>query len=192
NVDVFAQDDWEVRRGLTLNLGARYEKQTSSPDNNVMPRTGFAWDVNRDGRTVIRGGYGRFYDQLFDNIPNTEDLFGIMGNFSITLTPTGNPGVFPAFPAVLSALPAGFGAALGRTVTLDLGALDPAARKTPYSDQFTIGVARELGPDLALKMDYTYLRGHDLFRTVDLTRPSAFDTTTGPIRTIAQADPTSP
>jgi hypothetical protein len=193
NVDLFAQDDWEVRRGFTLNLGARYEKQTSSPDNNnIMPRTGFAWDLNKNGRTVVRGGYGRFYDQLFDNIPNTEDLFGITGNFSITLTPTGNPGVFPTFPAVLSALPAGFGAALGRTVTLDLGALDPAARKTPYSDQFTIGVARELGPDLALKMDYTYLRGHDLFRTVDLNGPSAFDTTTGATRTIAQADLTRP
>ena len=70
NVDLFAQDDWEVRRGFTLNLGARYEKQTSSPDNNnIMPRTGFAWDLNEDGRTVVRGGYGRFYDQLFDNIP---------------------------------------------------------------------------------------------------------------------------
>jgi carboxypeptidase family protein len=193
NLDLFAQDDWEVRRGFTLNLGVRYEKQTSSPDNNnVMPRTGFAWDLNRDGRTVVRGGYGRFYDQLFDNIPNTEDLFGITGNFSITLTPTGNPGVFPTFPAVLSGLPAGFGAALGRTVTLDLGALDPAARKTPFSDQVTIGVARELREDLALNIDYTYLRGRDLFRTVDLNGPSAFDTTTGATRTIAQADATRP
>ena len=162
NVDLFGQDDWEVRRGFTLNLGVRYEKQTSSPDNNnIMPRTGFAWDLNRDGRTVVRGGFGRFYDQLFDNIPNTEDLFGIQGNFSITLTPNGNPGIFPVFPAVLSTIPPGFGASLGRTVTLNLGALDPPARKKPYSDQFTLGVSRELGPDLALKMDYTYLRGHD-------------------------------
>jgi hypothetical protein len=193
NVDLFAQDDWEVRRGFTLNLGARYEKQTSSPDNNnVMPRTGFAWDLNKNGRTVVRGGYGRFYDQLFDNIPNTEDLFGITGNFSITLTPGGNPGVFPTFPAVLSSLPPGFGAAIGRTVTLDLGALDPSARKTPFSDQVTIGVARQLQADVALTVDYTYLRGHDLFRTVDLNGPSAFDTTTGASRTVAQADATRP
>jgi hypothetical protein len=193
NVDLFGQDDWEVRRGFTVNLGMRYEKQTSSPDNNnIMPRTGFAWDLNKDGRTVVRGGYGRFYDQLFDNIPNTEDLFGIQGNFSITLTPGGNPGVFPIFPAVLSSLPAGFGAALGRTVTLDLGALDPAARKTPFSDQLTVGVARELRSDLALTVDYTYLRGRDLFRTVDLNGPGAFDPTTGATRTIAQADSTRP
>jgi hypothetical protein len=193
NVDLFAQDDWEVRRGFTLNLGARYEKQTSSPDSdNIMPRTGFAWDLNKDGRTVVRGGYGRFYDQLFDNIPNTEDLFGITGNFSVTLTPTGNPGVFPLFPAVFTSLPRGFGATLGRTVTLDLGALDPAARETPFSDQLTIGVAHALQADLALTVDYTYLRGRDLFRTVDLNGPSAFDTTTGATRTIAQADATRP
>jgi hypothetical protein len=193
NVDVFAQDDWEVRRGFTLNLGVRYERQTSSPDtNNIMPRTGFAWDLGQSGRTVIRGGYGRFYDQLFDNIPNVEDLFGIQGNFSITLTPTGNPGVFPTFPNVFSALPPGFGAALGRTVTLDLGALDPDARKTPYSDQFTIGVARELTSDIALTVDYTFLRGYDLFRTVDLNGPAPFDTTTGATRTVAAADATRP
>ena len=193
NVDLFAQDDWEVQRGFTLNLGARYERQTSSPDkNNIMPRTGFAWDTHKDGRMVVRGGYGRFYDQLFDNIPNTEDLFGITGNFSITLTPGGNPGVFPTFPTVLTSLPAGFGAVLGRTVTLDLGALDPSARKTPFSDQFTIGLAREIQSDLALTVDYIYLRGHDLFRTVDLNGPSAFDTTTGATRTVAQADATRP
>ena len=193
NVDLFAQDDWEVRRGFTLNLGVRYEKQTSSPDNNnIMPRTGFAWDTRRDGRTIVRGGYGRFYDQLFDNIPNVEDLFGITGNFSITLTPTGNPGVFPTFPNVLTALPSGFGAALGRTVTLDLGALDPAARKTPFSDQLTIGLAREIQSDVALTVDYIYLRGRDLFRTVDLNGPSAFDTTTGATRTVVQADATRP
>jgi hypothetical protein len=193
NVDLFGQDDWEVRRGFTLNLGVRYEKQTSSPDsNNIMPRTGFAWDLNKDGRTVIRGGYGRFYDQLFDNIPNTEDLFGIQGNFSILLTPGGNPGVFPTFPGVFPSLPPGASAALGRTVTLDLGALDPAARKTPYSDQATIGVARELRSDLALTIDYTYLRGRDLFRTIDLNGPTAFDTTNGATRTVAQADATRP
>src|SRR5262245_17111151 len=193
NVDVFGQDDWEVRRGLTLNLGMRYEKQTSSPDsNNIMPRTGFAWDLNKDGSTVVRGGYGRFYDQLFDNIPNTEDLFGIQGNFSITLTPGGNPGVFPTFPAVFPSLPPGAGAALGRTVTLDLGALDPAARKTPYSDQVTLGIARELTSNLALTADYIYLRGHDLFRTIDLNGPTAFDTTTGATRTVPQADATRP
>ena len=44
---VFAQDDWEVRRGLTLNLGVRWDMDTlfQGDNNNFAPRAGFAWNV---------------------------------------------------------------------------------------------------------------------------------------------------
>ena len=62
NSSVFAQDNWKVNRKLTLNLGMRYDDETiSSDNNNISPRLGFAYDPAGDSKTVIRGGYGWFY-----------------------------------------------------------------------------------------------------------------------------------
>jgi hypothetical protein len=85
---VYFQDDWNPRPGLTLNLGLRYDLQkgTFNEDirdidfpmeipfhegadrrgdaNNIGPRIGFAWDVTQTGSTVVKGGYGLFYDNI--------------------------------------------------------------------------------------------------------------------------------
>jgi hypothetical protein len=82
----FAQDSWRVNRKLALNFGVRYDVEISPlfspatavnaaaekalgvvegiPRNykNVAPRFGLAWDPLGDGKTVIRAGYGLFYD----------------------------------------------------------------------------------------------------------------------------------
>ena len=178
---------------LTLNLGVRYEKQTDSPSNaNIMARTGFAYSPGSSGKFVIRGGYGRFFDQLFDNIPNDSDLFGLIGNFNVTLTPAGNPGLFPVYPNVLPGIPSGGGPPAGRSVILDLGVLSPSLESTPYSDQFTIGASQQLTSNTVLSVDFVYLHGGDLFRTEDFNSPSFFDTSTGATRTVAQANLTRP
>jgi len=82
----FAEDDIKVSSSFTLNLGIRYEdysqaynrivdlsaKNFSSPprlsrvNTNVAPRVGFAWGLEKN--TVLRGGYGLYYDPTFFNI----------------------------------------------------------------------------------------------------------------------------
>lgn len=73
----YAQDDWKLAPGVTLNLGVRYEyygvprekfsrlRQRYARDtNNIAPRFGFAWDIANKGTTILRGGYGFFYSPL--------------------------------------------------------------------------------------------------------------------------------
>ncbi|MEI9971085.1 MAG: TonB-dependent receptor [Ignavibacteriota bacterium] len=51
----FVQDDIQVRRGLTVNLGLRYELQSFTDSRkNFAPRAGFAYNVGGDGKTVVR------------------------------------------------------------------------------------------------------------------------------------------
>ena len=62
---VFLQDDWRLTDRLTLSLGLRYDEEDITDDSdNYAPRLGFAWDPVGKGKTVVRGGWGRFYDRF--------------------------------------------------------------------------------------------------------------------------------
>jgi Carboxypeptidase regulatory-like domain len=69
----FIQDDWRVRPDFTLSLGLRYEAQTNiNTGLNFAPRIAFAWSPGANGqrqaKTVIRGGFGIFYDRVAEDL----------------------------------------------------------------------------------------------------------------------------
>jgi hypothetical protein len=80
----YGQDSWTAGRGITIDAGIRAEKEflpgesfggnaPQKPINfgwkdKIAPRIGVAWDVFRNGKMKIFGGYGQFYDQMKLNV----------------------------------------------------------------------------------------------------------------------------
>jgi outer membrane receptor protein involved in Fe transport len=180
NPSVFAQDAWRITPKLTLNLGIRYDDETISDDNfNFSPRLGFAYDIFGDAKTVIRGGYGTFYQNTpFELITafNTAGPFStsFVRNFPLNSADPGpRAGNFPTDPtlvngpvvnhAVIDAI-VGTGTLLPNAAPV----VDNTTRKMPYTRSFSIGFQRELFADMALTADYIHSDGIDQFLTVSL------------------------
>jgi len=104
---VFAQDDWVVAHGLTVNAGVRWDKDSlfQGDNNNIAPRVGFAWNVGGNTRTVVRGNSGIFYDTLESSLINRESNTGPVAQTTIDLR--AGDSLFPTFPNRLSAFPSG-------------------------------------------------------------------------------------
>jgi Carboxypeptidase regulatory-like domain/TonB dependent receptor len=194
-VGLFAQDDWEVRRGLTLNAGVRWDKDSlfQGDNNNWAPRVGFAWNVGGRTNTVVRGNTGVFYDTLESSAINRESNTGPVGQTTIDLR-QGDP-LFPTFPSRLSAFPSGVATVARATVYVPVfqgGAFpgsigDQLQRKAPYFFNCNVGVQHEIGPNWAASADYIRLSGYDLLVTWDTNAPPYFALGPGQMRTAAQA-----
>lgn len=67
-IAVFAQDHWAVSKRLAFDLGVRTESQEVSDSFRLAPRAGFVWNVSEKLGTMLRGGFGVFYDRVPLNI----------------------------------------------------------------------------------------------------------------------------
>ncbi|MCA1586983.1 MAG: TonB-dependent receptor, partial [Acidobacteria bacterium] len=199
-VGVFAQDDWAIRRGLTLNMGVRWDKDSlfQGDDNNIAPRVGFAWNVGSQGRTVVRGNAGIFYDSLESSAINRESNTGPVGQTTIDLRQ--GDALFPTYPNRLSAFPTGAATVPRAEVYVPMfegdafpGAIgDEFRRVAPYFFNSNIGVQHELSPNWAVSVDYTRVYGYDLLVTWDSNAPPFFALGPGQTRTAAQANALRP
>src|SRR5579864_2159738 len=70
----FVGDKWTVSNRLTFDLGLRFDRDSISDSVNTAPRVGFILSLTSDGRTVVKGGAGFFYDRIPLNIPTFTDL----------------------------------------------------------------------------------------------------------------------
>jgi hypothetical protein len=174
NVGFYAQDEWKVGPRLTLNLGVRYDleflKTVATETNNLSPRAGFAWSPFSSRRTVVRGGYGIYYDRIplrpLANALLSSDNTTVIGNNSqlnISLSPT-QAGA-PVFPNILpaTALPTG--------VLVNFSTMNPNM-KNAYSEQGSLEIERQLSGRSTLSVGYQHLRGLHLIISINQNIPS--------------------
>jgi hypothetical protein len=159
---LFAQDDWRLRPNLTLSYGLRYEWQTNITDHgDFAPRMGFAWAPGnaKNGRqkTVIRGGFGMFYDRVSENLIERAFLLNGVNQLSYTVT---NPDTFPNAPSLANLTPA----------QNSIYRLDPNLR-SGYLFQSAIGVERQLPRNTTMAVTYTNTRALHMNQTVPINTP---------------------
>ena len=164
NIGIYAQDEWKATPGLTLNAGLRYDLQflrgVATDRNNVSPRAGFAWSPFAARRTVVRGGFGLFYDRVpLRAVANA--LLSSTGHLSLSLAPTQSGA--PIFPHVLANVPTG--------VLANLTSID-AAMRNAYSQQSSVEVEQQVGANGTISVGYQHLRGLHLIASINQNVPA--------------------
>jgi Carboxypeptidase regulatory-like domain/TonB dependent receptor/TonB-dependent Receptor Plug Domain len=118
--------------------------------NNFAPRIGLSWDPFGNGQTVLRAGYGVFYETIIGNIP---------GN--VMLNPPYLPDYFTPFP--LASWPDPFGPSSFPVLTITQQSL-----RTPYAQHFNLDVEHQLPGRMLLGIAYVGTTGTKLPRFVQI------------------------
>ncbi len=184
----FVTDDWRVNQALTLSFGLRYENQTNISDNtDFAPRFSFAWAPGAGGarapKTVIRGGFGLFYERFSENNVLTAERFsGEVGSQMSLVVSANDPNPIRREAALIL---------LGQPIFAQDGVTNvptaaqifdvlPASNtvrqiaddlKSPVMYQAAIGVERQLPWKTTMGAFFVSSRTNNVFRSRNINAP---------------------
>jgi len=210
-VALFVQDKWQAGSGLTIDVGLRWDGQkmpaTVDPRstafapllgdprfpsdgtipnqwNQLQPRGGVVWDVNRNGKSVVRASAGVYYarQNMLSEVGSVTTN-GIQQKSDFRNTSFTSFADMPVWPNLLapSAVPAGTFPAFTGVRVFDRD------YKNPRIYSFNAGYEREVAPSVAVYIDYTVAKGTNLTRFLNYnvhgtaastSQPPTRDTTT--------------
>ena len=141
-------------------LGYPRSLQFPTTWNNWAPRVGFAWRMLGDQKTVLRGGFGIFYNWLV-----------IDSATGLALGPPWVPSIGiacnPDVPCVTLERP--FSTTVVPTFSSNLGS---KTNRTPYTQQYSLGIQRELSPTLSLEVGYVGNLGRKNLLRFNINQPT--------------------
>ncbi len=200
---LFAQDKWHLG-DLTLNLGVRYDleitpiQNDANPffkagnyavdKNNIAPRLGFTWKPLGSTNSVVRGGYGLFYDKVTLITTTPFVAQGVYSSSFIASFPTSaadpgpSRGQLPTDPFLVNGpvvdralLNARFQpGSIGRNTGTVF--LDHPDRQVPKVHQVTLGYERQIARQMAVNVDYVHSWNRDQLINFDLNPAQRVDT----------------
>ncbi len=194
---LYLQDSWRFNRNLTLNAGVRWDyfgvigeknnllsnfdrtrglvlvgtngldKLYNSDLNNFSPRLGFAWDLTGKSQTVIRGGWGLFYDAFSQDFFTGQLPFNTF-NPGPAYNPVGPSPILFSFsttPTIVNNVPIFTGYSDSDVFAVDRNL------KTPYIQNYNLNLQHQLTKNVVLQIGYVGSTGRKLFRYRDINQP---------------------
>lgn len=174
----YFQDDWRVTPNFTLSLGLRTESQTNIPFKlNLAPRIAFGWGLDGQKgsppKTIMRGGFGIFYDRFNENQVAVVAQYQSSTFQSFLVTDPATLGSFPIVPSF-------------ETIAQSNSAIQTAFRladdlRVPYLVQAAIGIERQLPKKTILTASLISTRTLHALRTRNINAPVLVRDATGAI-----------